>query len=104
MDVMNLRNWSIEHTKGLVIGVISPLLFVPIVLVVIGWMQDYSFSQLWYKIEYNDPYRIKVLTIAAISNLIWFYFFLNRENYKAAYGVIFGLIVYAPYIIYIKFF
>ena len=28
---MNLRNWSIEHTKGLIVGILSPLLFVPIV-------------------------------------------------------------------------
>lgn len=101
---MNLRNWSKEHTKGLIIGIISPLIFMPIVMLILGWVQDYSFEQLWYKMLHNNPYRIKILTLSLISNLIWFYLFLNKENYGAGYGVIFGVLFYAPYIVYIKFF
>ena len=101
---MNLRNWSWDHTKGLFIGLITPVLFIPIVLLIIVWMQDYYFAQLWHKFMLNTPYRIKILTIAILGNLIWFYFFLNREQYKIAMGIIMASVVYAPYIIYIKFF
>ena len=100
---MKTGKLSIEHLKGFIMGVASPLVFVPIVLVIIMWMQDYYFEQLWYKFTLNTPYRIKILTISIISNLIWFYLFLNKENYNAAMGVILGAIAYAPYIIYIKF-
>ena len=101
---MNVRNWSWEHSKGLLIGLLSPMIFVPLVLLILVWMQDYYFIQLWNKFSLNTPYRIKIITISIISNLIWFYLFLNKENWKAAMGVILGAIAYAPYILYIKFF
>lgn len=52
----------------------------------------------------NKPYQIKIITIAIIANLGWFYLFLNKEKYSIAMGVILGTIVFAPYIVYIKFF
>jgi hypothetical protein len=101
---MNLRNWNINHTKGLLIGLITPLLFVPVVLLLIGWTQDYQFAHLWAKFSHSMPYRIKIMTISIIANLIWFYVFLNREKWNMAMGIIVGTLVYAPYIVYIKFF
>ena len=101
---MNLRNWNINHTKGLLLGLFTPLVFVPIVMFLIGWAQDYEFSLLWSKFKLSMPYQIKILTISIIANLIWFYVFLNREKWNMAMGVIVGTIIYAPYIVYIKFF
>lgn len=101
---MNVRNWSWDHTKGLFIGVITPLLVVPLVLFVLSLMQDYYFEVLWSKFVHNTPERIKVLTIANIANLIWFYFFLNRKKWDIAMGVILGSVAYAPYVVYLKFF
>ena len=101
---MNLRNWNIDHTKGLLIGLITPLMFVPVVLFLIGWTQDYQFAQLWTKFSHSTPYRIKIMTISIIANLIWFYVFLNKEKWNMAMGIIVGTLVYAPYIVYIKFF
>lgn len=100
---MNLRNWTLNHTKGTLIGFVTPLLFIPIVLLLITWMQDYYFVQLWHKFSLNTSYRIKIITLSIIANLIWFYFFLNRERYDTAMGIILGSLIYAPYIIYIKF-
>lgn len=93
-----------NHTKGLLLGLFTPLIFVPIVMFLIGWAQDYDFSLLWSKFILSTPYRIKILTISIIANLIWFYVFLNREKWNLAMGVIVGTIIYAPYIVYIKFF
>jgi hypothetical protein len=32
----------------------------------------------------------------------WFYFFLNRERYFHTRGIIFGMLLYAPYMIYVN--
>ncbi len=101
---MNLKNWSWDHTKGVAIGVITPLIFIPLVLLFMVWVQDYYFEQLWSKFRLNGPYRIKIMTISIIANLVWFYIFLNRERYNMAMGIILGSFLFAPYVIYIKFF
>ncbi len=101
---MNVRSITKDHIKGIVLGFITPLVFAPLVLLIISWMQDYDYSYLWHKFTLNTPYRIKIITLAIIANLIWFYFFLNRERYNHAKGIIIGSMLYAPYIIYIKFF
>ena len=44
-----------------------------------------------------------MLTISIISNLGWFYLFLNKEIYDIAMGIIIGSLMFAPYIIFIKF-
>ena len=101
---MNLRKWSMEHTKGALLGFVTPLVFIPVVLLILMWVQDYYFEQLWNKFSHVVPYRIRIITISIIANLGWFYFFLNRERYNVAMGVIMGSLIYAPYIIYVKFF
>lgn len=101
---MNLRNWSKDHMKGMLIGMITPLVFIPLVLLFISWMQGYYFERLWTEFNYRTSYQIKIITISIISNLIWFYVFLNKEKWNYAMGVILGSLLYAPYVVYIKFF
>lgn len=96
--------WTLGHTIGGVIGIITPMLIVPLVLLFLAWIQNYYFEFLWTKFNGNGPYQIKILTISIIANLFWFYFFLNRKKYNFARGVIIGSIAFAPYVIYIKFF
>lgn len=101
---MNLRNWSMDHTKGLLLGLLTPIILAPLVLWVISMTQSYYFEQLWNKFSINKPYQIKIITISIIANLGWFYLFLNKERFNFAMGIILGSLVFAPYIIYIKFF
>lgn len=101
---MKLGKWTMDHTKGALLGVITPLLFVPVVLLIVTWTQGYYFDQIWKKFAHNNPYQIKMLTLSIISNLGWFYFFLNKERYNIARGIIIGSLLFAPYVIYIKFF
>ena len=101
---MSLRNWTLGHTYGLLLGIVTPLLVVPLLILFLSWVQDYDFSYLWHKFTANGPYRIKMITLSIIANLFWFYFFLNRSKWGFAMGVILGSIALAPYIIYIKFF
>lgn len=100
---MNLRNWSVAHTKGLLVGIISPLVFIPVVIFLLAWSQDFLFNQLWYKFQNQELVRSKVISIAIIANLLWFYLSLNREKYGFAMGVIIGTMCYLPYILYVNF-
>lgn len=100
---MNFRNWSWDHTIGLLIGLITPLIFAPIVLYIIKLTQGYYWEQMWFKFTLNTAYQIKIITIANIANLIWFYYFLNKENWNRGRGVIIASLVYALYVVYIKF-
>jgi len=101
---MNLRNWSSGHTKGLIIGLLSPLVFIPVVIMLLAWMQSFDFSRLWYMFTHDETVRSKVISIAIISNLIWFYLSINKEKYPLGMGVILGTICYLPYILYVNFF
>ncbi len=98
------KKWTKEHTKGLILGLITPFIVVPLVLLIISATQNYLFSQLWHKFNINNPYQIKIITLSIIANLGWFYLFLNKNRFKFAKGIILGTMLYAPYIIYVKFF
>ncbi|MCJ8291567.1 MAG: hypothetical protein HRT58_17935 [Crocinitomicaceae bacterium] len=101
---MSLRKWSRGHTFGILLGIITPLLVVPLLILFLSWAQDYDFNYLWRKFTLNGPYRVRMITLSIIANLFWFYFFLNRSKWDLGMGVILGSIALAPYIIYIKFF
>jgi hypothetical protein len=100
---MNFRNWGRKHTIGLVIGILSPLIFIPVVILMLSWFENYLFEQLWYKFVNDSTVRAKIVSLAIISNLIWFYMMLNREKWGLAMGIIVGTIVYLPYILYVNF-
>ncbi|MBM3160097.1 MAG: hypothetical protein FJZ66_02085 [Bacteroidetes bacterium] len=51
--------------------------------------------------ELSDTIKSKHLSLGLISNLIWFYYFLNREKYLITRGLILGMLVYAPFMVYI---
>lgn len=99
---MNLRNWTLDHTKGLLIGVLSPLIFVPIVVFILAWSRNYPFEEIWNMFIVSRQTMSKVLSLAIISNLLWFYIFINRNNYGLAMGIILGTIAYLPFILYVN--
>ena len=101
---MNLRKWSKGHTFGMLLGIVTPLLVVPILLLALSYIQDYDFSFLWRKFTLNSPYLVQMITISIIANLIWFYYIINRSKWDHGMGIILGAIALAPYIVYVKFF
>lgn len=101
---MNLRNWTKNHTYGLIIGLISPLIFIPLVILLLSWIENFQFSQLMSKFMNASIVRSKIISIAIISNLIWFYLSLNREKWGLAMGIIVATIFFLPYILYVNFF
>lgn len=101
---MSLRKWSKGHTFGMLLGILTPLVVIPLLILFLSWVQNYDFSHLWREFNISDQYRVRMITLSIIANLFWFYYFLNRSKWDYGMGVILGSVVYAPYIIYIKFF
>ncbi|MEJ6491745.1 MAG: hypothetical protein QNL60_04730 [Flavobacteriales bacterium] len=101
---MNLKNWSRSHTLGLIIGIILPILIVPLVILFLSWAQNFYYEQLWYRFMNNNSTMSKMLTLAVLANLGLFYIFLNKEKYQFAMGVILGTVCYLPLIVYFVFF
>lgn len=101
---MSLKNWNINHTLGLITGLLIPLIVIPLVLVILAWVQNFYFEQLWYKFKNNSGTMSKMLTLAVLANLGVFYIFLNREKYNFAMGIILGSVCYLPFIVYFVFF
>ncbi|MFM7668031.1 MAG: hypothetical protein ACKO7D_07570 [Bacteroidota bacterium] len=99
---MNFRDWSWEHTKGLLVGLFSPIVFVPLVIVIMAEFQNYPFEYLWKQFLNMDMVRSKFLSLAIIANLLWFYLSLNRERYELGMGIILGTILYLPYVLYVN--
>jgi hypothetical protein len=100
---MKLKKWTKENTIGLLVGIISPLLFIPIVIALLAWTQNYPFIQFWNKFTFLDLVKSKIISLSIISNLIWFYLLLNRSRFEMARGVIIGSICFLPYILYLNF-
>ncbi len=99
---MNLRNWTWAHTKGLIIGILSPIVFIPLVIMLLAWSRDYSFAEIWNMFLLSRQTMSKVVSLSIISNLLWFYTFINRNNFGLAMGIILGTMAYLPYIIYVN--
>jgi ABC-type sulfate transport system permease component len=91
-----------EISLGLLIGFTSPIVFLPIVLLIMSISSGAGFEYFWSQLKNYSEFQSKYLSLAMISNLIWFYIFLNREKYEYTKGIIIGLLLYAPYMIYIN--
>jgi hypothetical protein len=94
--------WNRENTFGLLIGIISPLIFLPIVLYILSISKGSTFLFIWDLMSDNPEFRSKYISLSLISNLLWFYYFLNREKYDYTKGIILGVLCYAPYMIYVN--
>ena len=97
------ENFNKYLLLGTLIGVVTPILFLPILIYLLSISQGLSFDMVWEPILNNNMNTSKYLSLAMITNLIWFYYFLNREMYHHTRGVILGMICFAPYMIYIYF-
>jgi hypothetical protein len=93
-----------HHVLGIIIGLASPLIFIPIVIFVFSLIQNYEFGRLWSDFKRFDAMQVKVITVSLLSNLIWFYRTLNKEFFNVGRGIIIGTLLFSPYIVYVKFF
>lgn len=101
---MNLRNWSKQHTLGLIIGFFGPFIYIPLVILIIAQSQNYPFEKIWHTFQFLKATQGKIISLSILPNLLWFYLFLNKEKYNIAMGIILGSALYLPYILYITLF
>ena len=95
---------SKETLYGLLIGGVSPWICLPIIWFLLGLYHGTSLKYEYVQFDLFDYIKSRHLSLALISNLLWFYFFLNRESYLIVRGIILAMLLYAPYMIYVYFF
>ncbi len=89
---------------GWIIGIIIPLACIPLVISLLSWADSTrTFNILWDEFTGSTIKQSKIVSLAVIANLGVFYFFLNRERYDLAKGVIIGSACFLPFILYANF-
>lgn len=82
---MNFKNWSIDHTKGLIVGILTIIVCIFIVLWIFSMQTGESYAHLFQRFTFRNDYTAKVISLAAIGNLPWFHFVSLRQG-KWAFG------------------
>ena len=98
------ENFNKQLLYGALLGVITPILFLPVLVYFLSLSKGMDFDVVWSQISTNNMNTSKYLSLSMIVNLIWFYYFLNKEQYHLTRGIILGMICFAPYMVYIYFF
>lgn len=93
-----------ETIIGLIIGLVSPWLILPLVWFLLGASHNTSVEYEYLQFKLFDYTKSRHLSLALIPNLLWFYFFLNREKYLIVRGIILAMLLFAPYMLYVYFF
>ncbi|NDB33795.1 MAG: hypothetical protein EB023_00255 [Flavobacteriia bacterium] len=93
-----------EIVIGMAIGFLTILASVPIVLFILSLAYSYEFTYFWKQFVTHSTFTSKYLSLSCIPNLIWFYFFLNRERWAVARGIILSVLILVPFAIYVNFF
>jgi hypothetical protein len=91
-----------EHVLCFLIGVLSPIVFLPIIVFILSQSRQTEFSYLWNQVNDSVEYLCRYLSLGLIPNLLWFYLFLNKEKYAYTRGIIFGMLIYAPFMVYVN--
>tara|TARA_B100001059_G_C17283516_1_gene309364 strand:- start:113 stop:418 length:306 start_codon:yes stop_codon:yes gene_type:complete len=98
------ENFNKQLLIGTLIGILTPILFLPVLILFLSLSKGIDFEVIWSQISNNNMNTSKYLSLAMIVNLLWFYYFLNKEQYHLTRGIILGMICFAPYMVYIYFF
>jgi len=98
------ENFNKQLLIGTLIGILTPILFLPVLIFFLSLSKGIDFEVIWSQISNNNMNTSKYLSLAMIVNLFWFYYFLNKEQYHLTRGIILGMICFAPYMVYIYFF
>lgn len=98
-----LRNtWSKQHAIGFAIGLLTVIIAIPIVAVILTEFR--GAINIWHKLKYFHETQSQVLSLAVIPNLFWFHFFLKKELWKFAYGIIYVTFLALLIVITLKYF
>ncbi len=90
---------------GILIGILFPSIGIIIMYFLWGHGNPQSFFTMFF--ETKNYFRIdkasKVLSLSMITNLLPFYYFLNRKKYLTARGILFAMFIYGVIIAIYKF-
>lgn len=92
-----------ETLFGMLLGLLTICCCLPLVLWIMTLAYSYEFVYFWNQFITYSVYTSKYLSLACLPNLFWFYFFLNRERWAIARGVIFSVLILVPFAIYVNF-
>ena len=70
---MNLRKWSRLHTYGLLLGISTTLVIVPILSLLFDAFDNPLY---WFLHEAKG----KLISLASIANLAWFHWFIKTKK------------------------
>jgi hypothetical protein len=93
-----------KHYFGFLIGVLLPIISIPVILGLWTVLANFYWSQVWSQFSMGGDSQAKFMSLSLFSNLLVFYAFINRDNYEIGRGIIFGTMAYAPYFIYVYYF
>lgn len=101
---MNLRNWSKQHTLGLLLGILTTVIALPLVMFI--YSKIYNDPYVWYRFfEVKlKSFQSQMLSLASIPNLIWFHMAMRREKFPLGMGVILATFINLLVILFLKFF
>lgn len=101
---MNLRNWNKEHTIGLIIGVVTIVLAIPVVVFILSVLEERSFTYKWGNFKLSPTEKSRVISLAAIANLLWFHLSMKSKKWNRGMGVILATMLVLVVSLYLKFF
>lgn len=93
---MNLRNWSKKHTLGLLLGIATTLVGIPILMLIFDAFKN---PQYWFLHEAKS----RLISLASLFNLGWFHWFIKKKKTDLAMGIILATFINFFIIIYLKF-
>lgn len=101
---MNLRNWSKQHTIGLLVGILTTLISLPIVMFI--YSKVYNDPYVWYRFfEIKlKVFQSQMLSLASIPNLIGFHLSMKKEKFPLGMGIIMATVINLLIILFLKFF
>lgn len=89
---------------GMVVGLLAPLL--GFLIYGLGWAAyfhrslDYFINHVFLGIsEMQSP----IVSLSLLINLVPFFIFLRTKRYRSAQGVLAGLFIYVPVVLYLRF-
>lgn len=88
----------VQMFLGLLLGIVSPVITA---LLINKFKFDYHTMDLY---KFSKAFLVPLLQLGALSNLAWFFLFNYYRKTYVQRGIIFGTIVIAFYIVYLKFF
>jgi len=102
--MINLRNWTKQHTLGLFVGLITIGVTIFVVVAILSLSNGFSYSFNLRRLTFLPSFTAKVMSLAALGNLPWFHFVaLRRKKWAFGQGLIIATIIDLVIMIFIKF-